>query len=164
MLGKNEAGGMETDDQERQDRPWEGEYRGMLVREPMGEAWGQERHIRSFEDLRVWQYCRQLRIELTQLARELPPEEKYRLTDQIIRASRSTTQNLAEGYGRYTYKDNIHFCRITRGSLYELIDHLITCHDEDYISDKTLAHYKDRCQSAIKMVNGYIRFLQNQQA
>ena len=136
-------------------------FRYALVREPGGSS-AQERHIRSFEDLRVWQYCRKLRIELTELARKLPPEEKYRLADQIIRAARSTTNNIAEGYGRFSYKENIRFCRHARGSLYELIDHLIICSDENYLPDEVLEQYKARCYSAIKMTNGYIRFLEKQ--
>jgi len=62
-----------------------------------------ERKIKTFEDLEVWQFCRQLRNKLTNLAKELPKEERFRLSDQIIRAARSITNNQAEGYGRYYY-------------------------------------------------------------
>lgn len=129
-----------------------------VVEEPTLE-WEAERRIRTFEDLRVWQYCRDLRNDLAALARTLPHEERYRLQDQIIRASRSVTNNLAEGYGRFTYKDNIHFCRQSRGSLYELIDHLSICADEQYIADGLKEALRGRCLSAIRQLNGYIRFL-----
>ena len=122
-----------------------------------------ERNIRSFEDLEVWQYCRELRNELTKLAKGLPDEEKFMLADQMIRAARSVTNNIAEGYGRYTYKNNIHFCRQSRGSVYELIDHLIICNDEQYISETVLDEKKQQCFRAIKLINGYIRFLKKQQ-
>jgi len=131
-----------------------------VVREP---ASGGERRIKSFEDLEVWRYCRRLRKELTGLAKQLPPEEKFRLADQIIRAARSTTNNIAEGYGRYSYKDTIHFCRMSRGSLYELIDHLIICHDDGYISNDLLKRYRRNCTRGIQLLNGYIRFLKRQQ-
>jgi four helix bundle protein len=62
-----------------------------------------ERRIKTFEDLEVWKFCRELRIKLTKLARRLPAEEKFRLADQMIRAARSATNNLAEGYGRYHF-------------------------------------------------------------
>ena len=55
------------------------------------------------EDLNVWIKCRELKNKLTKLAREFPSEEKYRLTDQLIRASRSVTNNIAEGYGRFHF-------------------------------------------------------------
>lgn len=138
-----------------------GKWAEVMVREPGNGAWGNARQISSFQDLRVWQYGRVLRKELTELARGLPQEEKFRLTDQIIRAARSVTNNIAEGYGRFTYKDNIHFCRQSRGSLYELIDHLIICLDEGYITEATFKEYCDQCESAIKQLNGYIRFLQS---
>ncbi len=48
-----------------------------------------ERKIKSFEDLDGWQLCRDLRKTLTGLARKLPHEEKFRLSDQITRAARS---------------------------------------------------------------------------
>jgi len=114
---------------------------------------------RFFEDLEVWQYCRQLRIDLMELTIGFPPDEKYRLTDQEIRAARSVTNTLAEGYGRFFYRDSIHFYRQSRGSLYELVDHLIIACDNGYISNDSLSIYKERCYSAIKLVIGYIRYL-----
>jgi four helix bundle protein len=71
---------------------------------------------------------------LSQLAKRLPKEEKYRLSDQIIRASRSVTANIAEGFGRFHHQENIQFCRQARGSLMELIDHLSVTLDENYIT------------------------------
>ena len=121
-----------------------------------------ERKIKSFEDLEVWQFCRGLRKRLTKLAKNLPGEEKFRLADQIIRAARSVTNNLAEGYGRFHYQENIQFCRQSRGSLYELIDHLIICLDDEYISDKQFTQYRDDCIRGIQLVNGYIRYLSKQ--
>jgi len=91
------------------------------------------RRIKSFEDLETWKFCSELRKKLTKLAKELPGEEKFRLADQIIRAARSVTNNIAEGYGRFHYQENIQFCRQSRGSLYELIDHIKICFDEGYI-------------------------------
>ncbi|MFQ5571215.1 MAG: four helix bundle protein, partial [Rhodothermales bacterium] len=52
----------------------------------LAERWDTERQIQSFEDLHVWQYCRDVRLELMKLARALPPEETFRLSDQVIRA------------------------------------------------------------------------------
>ena len=117
------------------------------------------RNINSFEDLEVWKLCRKLKNVVTQLARELLGDERFRLTDQIIRSARSVTNNIAEGYGRYHYKENIQFCRQSRGSLYELIDHLICCFDEGFIDAETLDRYREECMQCIRMLNGYLRFL-----
>ena len=121
-----------------------------------------ESKIKWFEDLDVWQICRELRVKLTTIARDLPAEEKFRLTDQIIRAARSVTNNIAEGYGRYHFQENIQFCRQSRGSLYELIDHLTICVEENYLSSDHFDKLNSDCVRAIKLINGFIRFLQKQ--
>ena len=99
---------------------------------------------------------------MTKLAKNLPGAEKFRLADQIIRAARSVTNNLAEGYGRFHYQENIQFCRQSRGSLYELIDHLIICLDDEYINNAEFSKHQDDCIRGIQLVNGYIRFLSKQ--
>jgi four helix bundle protein len=95
-----------------------------------------ERTIRTFEDMEVWTVCRELRVELSDLARTFPSEERYRLSDQLIRAARSVTANIAEGYGRFHYQENIQFVRQARGSLFEVIDHLTVACDAGYVAKK----------------------------
>ena len=85
--------------------------------------------ISSFQDLDVWKLARVLRKQVYKLVEILPDLEKYNLQSQLQRASVSVTANIAEGYGRFHYQENIQFCRIARGSLYEIQDHLICCKD-----------------------------------
>ena len=115
--------------------------------------------IETFEDLEVWRVCRELRRDLSALIRRFPPEERFRLVDQILRASRSVTNNIAEGFGRYHFQENIRFCRQSRGSLYELMDHLSVAYDEGYIEESEFGAYRLRILEAIKLLNGYIRYL-----
>lgn len=61
-------------------------------------------NIRSFEDLRVWECARKLQRKVSKLTKTFPKKEKYRLTDQMTRSSRSVPRNIAEGYGRYHYQ------------------------------------------------------------
>lgn len=75
------------------------------------------------------------------------------------RASRSVTHNIAEGYGRFHYQENIQFCRISRGSLHELLDQFITAFDEDYISEEAYLKYKKQVNSCLAILNGYINYL-----
>ncbi|TLY45331.1 MAG: four helix bundle protein [Nitrospirae bacterium] len=91
------------------------------------------------------------------LARTFPKEEKYRLTDQVIRASRSVTANLAEGYGRFHYSESIQFARHARGSLYELLDHLTVARDEGIVNAEKFQQMRAEVGRAIAVVNGYIR-------
>jgi four helix bundle protein len=90
----------------------------------------------TFETLDVWIKSRDLRNNISELTKRFPKEEFYKLSDQMIRASRSVTANIAEGYGRFHYQENIQFNRQARGSLYELLDHLTVAFDEDYIDNE----------------------------
>ncbi|MDD4871109.1 MAG: four helix bundle protein [Kiritimatiellae bacterium] len=115
--------------------------------------------IKSFEDLKAWQTCRDFRLFAVKLARTLPSEEKYRICNQLIRSARSTTANIAEGYGRYHYQENVQFCRQARGSLYESLDHAITAHDEKLITDSDLEKFRKLFGTAVAVLNGYINYL-----
>ena len=115
--------------------------------------------IRSFEDLDCWKKITILRRALSGLVKSFPRDEKYRLADQIIRAARSATANIAEGYGRFHNQENIQYCRQTRGSLYELIDHLIVATDEGYVSQEKLNSLRSEIQSCLAVLNGYINYL-----
>jgi four helix bundle protein len=98
-------------------------------------------------------------MRLSNLAETFPKDEKYRLTDQLIRASRSVTANLAEGYGRFHYLENAQFARQARGSLYEVLDHLIVCRDEKIIDEETFDRIRGDILRAVTVVNGFIRYL-----
>lgn len=108
--------------------------------------------------MKVWQVTRKIRIEIFELVKKFPDKEKFRLTDQVIRSSRSISDNISEGYGRFHHQENIQFCRIGRGSAYELINHLITAYDCSYITDKELNYHKNQVTHCIQMINGYIRY------
>lgn len=116
--------------------------------------------VRSFEDLDCWKACRDLRLFVArEVIPALPKEERYRLGDQLLRAARSTTANIAEGYGRFHYLDNAKFCSNARGSCWEVIDHLITASDENLITDELLARGRELANSAARLVTGYMNYL-----
>ncbi|MEQ8927017.1 MAG: four helix bundle protein [Fulvivirga sp.] len=123
-----------------------------MLSEPLNE-------IKSFEDLECWKHCKELRSFTKPIISKFPKEEKFRLYDQIIRAVRSTTNNIAEGYGRFHYQENIQFCRVSRGSLFELIDHFIIAEEENYISNETLLEIKLKINRCLAILNGYINYL-----
>ena len=115
--------------------------------------------MKTFEELDCWKKGTELRRNLSARVKRFPPEEKYRLTDQIIRAARSVTANIAEGFGRFHYQEYAQFCRQSRGSLYELVDHLITAQDEGYISVSELEDFKSKIENCIAVLNGFINYL-----
>jgi four helix bundle protein len=116
--------------------------------------------IRGFEDLECWKAGRQVRLFVAkEVVPALPTEERYRLGDQLIRAARSITANIAEGYGRFHYLDNCKFCSNARGSSYEVLDHLITAFDEALIAEAMLDNGRERVETANKLINGYMAYL-----
>lgn len=115
--------------------------------------------MRTFKDLEVWKKFRQLRQEIWILVKSIPTEEKYRLSDQLIRSSRSLSTQIAEGYGRFHYQENVQFCRIARGSLYEVLDHLSVCIDSEYITSEKHDAIENLIYECIRLLNDYINYL-----
>ena len=115
----------------------------------------------TFEDLEVWKIGRELRISISKMIKTFSHEEKFRLSDQIIRSSRSVTANIAEGFGRFHFQENIQFCRQARGSLSETLEHLICALDERYIDEKIFNIHKELIEHCWKLLNGYIAYLKN---
>lgn len=118
--------------------------------------------FKSFEDLECWKACTEVRRFITELVKKYPKEEKFALTDDMKRAARSTTHNIAEGFGRFHYQENIQFCRISRGSLYELIDQLITSKDDGYITYEEYERGRSLISKTLPLLNGYISYLNRQ--
>ena len=99
--------------------------------------------------------------EAYQVVKWLPPEERYNLADQLRRAGVSATLNIAEGYGRYHYLDSLRFYYIARGSLDEVLSAFITC-DKVGLLKGELARQRELCHSALRSLNGYIRYVRGQ--
>ena len=118
-----------------------------------------DKKYNDFRDLEVWQKSKELRQKIWELCKQFPKEEKFRLSDQMIRASRSATACIAEGYGRFHYQENIQFCRQARGSLYELIDHTDVALDCSYIKSDYAEKLTRQLKIAIRILNGYIKYL-----
>lgn len=105
---------------------------------------------------------REFRKAIYQITKTFPKTEQYALTSNIRRASISITSNIAEGHGRYYYQENIQFCRISRGSLNEVLDNLYTALDEKYINQTEFDKLYAQGREAEKVLNGYIGYLERQ--
>jgi len=116
----------------------------------------------GFEDLEVYKAARAFRKRVYRLAKLLPPEEKFGLQAQMKDAAVSLTNNIAEGHGRYNWQDNTRFCRHSRGSLAELVDDINICIDEAYAPRDHLEDLKSDAARVLRLLNGYIGYLQRQ--
>jgi four helix bundle protein len=112
----------------------------------------------SFE---LYRRARAFRKAIYEVIRCLPSEEKYCFGSQMRRAAVSVTNNIAEGHGRWYYQENIRFCRISRGSVEELVDDLNVCLDEGYGDEKTANMLKESAYELIARINGYVAYLRN---
>lgn len=120
-----------------------------------------EQKNQSVTELEVWKKARMLKNELKDLTNKIPPGEKFRLTDQLIRSSRSITANISEGHGRFTHKDQLHFCVRARGPLPETQNHLFDALDCGIFSATQLDYYKNIAGETGRRLYGYIIFLKN---
>jgi four helix bundle protein len=115
--------------------------------------------LRNFEELKCWQACRRFRLFVHSLVKRFPKEELYLMTAQLKDSSRSTTHNIAEGFGRDNAQDNARFCRTSRGSLMEAMDQLIASNDEGLISSEELLRGRELYNDARAWLEGYIDYL-----
>jgi four helix bundle protein len=113
--------------------------------------------VKDFIDLDAWKLARELRKNLYNLMRGFPPDEKHILTAQIRRAALSVTADIAEGFGRFSYRENLQYCRQARGSAYEIRDHLFAALDAGYVDLKEWSRLDELAQRTIRVLNGYIR-------
>jgi len=83
--------------------------------------------MHNLKELKIWHKAMELTTEVYRLTANFPKEEKYGLTSQIRRAAVSIPSNIAEGAGRNSNKEFVHFLAISNGSSYELQTQLLLC-------------------------------------
>ena len=116
--------------------------------------------VQGLQRLEVWRNAKDFAVTIhKQVLPLLPPEEKWSLSQQLRRSAQSIPANIAEGYGRYYYQDNIRFCYMARGSLEETLSHLVLCFELNYIPNQL---YQQLCQEGDtlnRLINGYVAYL-----
>jgi four helix bundle protein len=100
--------------------------------------------IKSFKDLLVWKLANNLSVQISQLVKTFPKDEKYELVNQLKRSSRSVPANIAEGWGRYHFNDKLIFYDRSFGSLEETENHLIEAMKNFYISGQEMLSYNKK--------------------
>ena len=115
--------------------------------------------MRTFEELGCYREAREYRRQVSAFCKTLPADERYRLADQLIRASRSATANIAEGFGRHHHQENLQFCRQARGSLSECLEHLNTALDKGYLTPDGYRELRAQLEQTWKVLNGFTAYL-----
>lgn len=109
--------------------------------------------IYSFEKLEVWQLSRQMAVDVYHLLQKFPKSEHFGLCHQLRRAAISVPSNIAEGSGRISAKEQLHFIEIAYGSLMEVYCQLLLSLDLDYIDNEDFTKIKNAIDSIAKMLN-----------
>lgn len=108
----------------------------------------------SFEGLEVYDKARSLVSDIYRIQNKFPKEERFGLGDQLRRAAVSITANLAEGSGRQSLKEKIHFIEISYGSLMEVFCELQTACDLGYITESKINALRPQFTDIAKMLSG----------
>ena len=114
------------------------------------------------EDLEVYKKLCRLHIEVCDVSRQWPTEERYELGSQVRRSSNSAPANLAEKHGDRHIRNKIEGVNRARGEASETIHHLYVAKLKQYISDQTYESYRVRYQECIRMLNGMEKTLERQ--
>ena len=108
----------------------------------------------SYKDLDAYKEAKLLVRKVYELLKQFPKEEQYALCDQLRRAVISIPSNLAEGTGRYSTKEQLHFIEIAYGSLLEVECQLDIAHDIKYVSDEQLLEVNAQICKVAALLSG----------
>ena len=116
--------------------------------------------LEGLNRLKVWVKAKEFAVAIyKKVLPLLPSEEKWNLNQQLRRSVLSVPANIAEGYGRFYYQDNVRFCYNARGSLEEVLSHLTVAYELNYISEGLYRELMNDGDEVDRMLNGYIAYL-----
>ena len=115
--------------------------------------------VQHFRELIAWQKAMDLVVEVYRLTESFPKSEVFSLTNQLRRAAVSIPCNIAEGQGRSTTKDFVHFLHISKGSLQEVETQIELGLRLKYVSDAECQNVASRTAEVGRILNGLIRSL-----
>lgn len=108
----------------------------------------------TYRKLLVYQRSKELVKDVYCLLKLFPKEEQYALCDQLRRASISIASNIAEGMGRSSHKEQVHFIEIAYGSLNEVMCQLELATEFGYITIQDLQHIEKQYEEIARMLSG----------
>ncbi len=102
--------------------------------------------IKAVTYLEVFKLSYQFAMDIFAISREFPKEERYSLTDQVVRSSRSIAANIAEGWGKRIYENEFNRHLVySMGSLEETKVWLCFVKDCMYVSKETFGDLNKKC-------------------
>jgi len=114
----------------------------------------------DYRNLIAWQKAKRLALDVYRCTRKFPRDEIYGLTSQMRRAAVSVPSNIAEGKGRHSHKDLVHFLYQARGSLLELETQISIARDLEYIDQPAFEILESETEEVGRILNGLINRFQ----
>jgi four helix bundle protein len=116
-----------------------------------------ETRLTEFEQLTVWQEAQNWAVAVYRVTKNFPKEEQYGLTSQLRRAVSSISANIAEGFGRKSPKDKLHFYTMAYGSALEVKNFLYLAEKLGYLKQADLEQLLDKSVSVQRLLNAFMR-------
>lgn len=117
--------------------------------------------VKNYKDLIAWQRAMDLVEEVYQATDTFPKREIFGLTNQARRAAVSIPCNIAEGQGRATVRDFLHFLAVAKGSLQELETQILIAGRLRYLKENNLMTLLNRTSEVVRILNGLRASLDN---
>lgn len=106
--------------------------------------------------------AKDLELEVRELTKAFPKDERFRSVDQLNRSSSSITNNIAEAYYKQHKRDKIHILRdIAIAELEETRTNILRCSDKGFIDQETAKKVSGQYINLRKAIFGYIKFIEN---
>jgi len=116
-------------------------------------------HPLVLDDLEVYQQAMEIADEIWKEVVTWNHFAKYTIGEQLTEAADSISFNISEGYGRFSYKENIHFCYISRGSLFETITGIKKAINRNLITLSCFQFLSEKLNNLLLKLNSYIKYL-----
>jgi four helix bundle protein len=118
----------------------------------------------GLDSLKIYQMAEELEIDVYNLTKNFPKEEKYGSINQIRRSSAAVSNNIAEGYTRHGYAEKIRYMYIAKGEAEETKRNMIRSGKKGLISETIANDIAHRYTDLLKGISGYIKFIREKSA
>lgn len=116
----------------------------------------------GLENLKAYQLAEELELEVFEVTKNFPKDEKYRSVDQLRRSSSSTTNNIAEGYNRYSFPEKKRYLIIAKGEAEETKRNIEKSFKKGFLEKGKADEISEKYTELLKIISGYIKFIMTQ--
>lgn len=128
-----------------------------ILKKNLGDVNSDKGKIREFTDLNTWKEGHKLVLIVYKITTLFPPKETFSLVDQMRRAATSVTSNIAEGFGRQTYREKVQFYYQSQGSLTELKNQVLIAKDVGYLTEDAFNSLLQHIAMIHQLLQGLIK-------